>query len=1706
MIAAPTPSPPFPPAAPLPPAAPPAPAPALPVAAPAPAALAAFERTLLPQDIARHDAAAHLLRTPDPKAPLVASPGPSGPQVPVGTAPQELLREVAAQLRRSGVEPGTLFKSLDTSGSGRLSAQDLATMALTFWPELSQADLNDLFRTVARNGNGFIEIGEFCAALGFDDRSAMSTMRIIQSLAQLDGALQIVVDRIRNSIVEADVAVDEVFRRLDKASLGYLRHEDISRMAFTFDEQLTGHQLDTLFRHFDPRGCGIVDLESFKRCLGFLVSAEDAGRPLDQAVMARIAQAAKTLQSRGYGVQDAFLLFDTNRNGFLDLNEFYRLLLTCDARVSQRESDAVFAQVSGPSGRVDMQQFAKAFSLDASGLTAMRPAAPRPQVEPRYQSQLAQVQGWLEPALLAQDLALSGRDRMSRADFDRLVLAMEPQLGAPELERIWRLSGASPDVGLAELVQRFQSEALLSGSDPWAEAALRRIVSRLGPALSSPGDLFRRFNLSGSGGLSSAEFERMLLTQDPRMSREEVNALWRLADRDGNGYIDLYEFVGVLRRAQLEVAKSAAPAQAPPGFSDRQRILEAHVTQLERRLRERGVTLLRACELLDTSASGLLDRSALRRILQGAGMDFADWEQEELILRCDTTASGMLNYRELIRQFNFEAQAKAIRGWQQAPIPAPSAPGYPSAPAAPAAPGPSPKEKAVADRIDQLRARLKDSGLTLAQGFAYFDPSTSGYLDRAGFMRMLDWAQVSMQAWEQDALFERCSGGRPGLLNYNDVVNQFDVSKQAAAAKVAALASWWYQHSTNLAELFRMFDADGNGLLEKAELGLLLQTADPSMTEGMSNQIFELSASGGRVGFQEFSKSFGISADSLAPPTPAAAPAAWLAGPDPNSFAAQALQSPAVQALVSRIQTWLEPALLAKSVGVESLGGGSRGGRLSKGDFDRLCLGVDPGLQERELLRLFGQARASQASPARALPEEIEVAAFLRHFGPESPEPPRGHGQDQWAMAMLRRIARVASSALAGPEQAFRKFDLDGSGTLSSLEFERFLRVQEPSLTQNDVEWLWRLADSDNDGQITLNEFSVAVQQLQIEAARVQGHQASVAGHQVIEVKMALLARMLHQRSFSLEKALAVYDRDRSGFLDKASFKQLLGAMQFKLAEWEVDEVIGQCDTACDGRLDSRELLRRLGISLGVPQPPGAPLPPAAPGAPAAPVAPGAPRPPGAPGAPKVPGAPPGPAAPGPPGPPRAPGAPLPPAAPGAPKVPGAPPGPGAPGPPGPPRAPGAPLPPAAPGAPKVPGAPPGPAAPGPPGPPRAPGAPLPPAAPGAPKVPGVPPGPGAPGPPGPPRAPGAPTAPGAPRPLGAPAAPGAPRVPGAPPPPGAAAAPGPPRAPGAPLPPAAPGAPPKVPGAPPGPAAPGPPRPPGAPLAPAAPGAPRPPGAPGAPGPPAAPGAPRAPGAPLPHGAPAAPGAPRPPGPPLSPGAPRPPISPSSPASPRTPGPPGAPRPPGAPGAPPGPAAPGAPRAPGAPAAPCAPKAPSSLLSSRPQTSPAPPAAPSPPRGLSAPGAPKAPSSSSSSRPLTSPAPPAAPGAPRAPGLGGSSSSSRPGPPGPPGAPGRPAPPAGPGRPTAPGAPAAPAAPGLPGSGPLSPSRSSAPAPPGRGFGSPTTSPPAAPGVRTPGPPGAPGRPLGAPPGAPPAAPGRPLGAPPGRPGAGLSRPGAFR
>ncbi|CAE8658030.1 unnamed protein product, partial [Polarella glacialis] len=107
-----------------------------------------------------------------------------------------------------------------------------------------------------------------------------------------------------------------------------------------------------------------LNYKEMTRQFDFEVQARAAARAAsagteDKAAWEKIGQVAQQLYARGASLVESFAPYDRNRDGYLDQQEFHQFLSTCDPNVQVRESNAVFARVAAPLGRIDAHQFGK---------------------------------------------------------------------------------------------------------------------------------------------------------------------------------------------------------------------------------------------------------------------------------------------------------------------------------------------------------------------------------------------------------------------------------------------------------------------------------------------------------------------------------------------------------------------------------------------------------------------------------------------------------------------------------------------------------------------------------------------------------------------------------------------------------------------------------------------------------------------------------------------------------------------------------------------------------------------------------------------------------------------------------------------------------------------------------------------------------------------------------------------------------------------------------------------------------------------------------------------------------------------------------------------------------------------------------------------------------------------------------------------------
>lgn len=58
--------------------------------------------------------------------------------------------------------------------------------------------------------------------------------------------------------------------------------------------------------------------------------------------------------------------------------------------------------------------------------------------------------------------------------------------------------------------------------------------------------------------------------------------------------------------------------------------------------------------------------------------------------------------------------------------------------------------------------------------------------------------------------------------------------------------------------------------------------------------------------------------------------------------------------------------------------------------------------------------------------------------------------------------------------QTFKEFDQDGDGFITAVEFRLAMAARREQVTSEEIDSIWKHADTDRDGKINLSEFTEA--------------------------------------------------------------------------------------------------------------------------------------------------------------------------------------------------------------------------------------------------------------------------------------------------------------------------------------------------------------------------------------------------------------------------------------------------------------------------------------------------------------------------------------------------------------------------------------------------------------------------------------------------------
>merc|ERR1719333_1396806 len=500
----------------------------------------------------------------------------------------------------SASEIDALFKKGDLDGDGSIDLQEFiklmfpaATDTLTKLQKSYKniSEIKSAFRKWDSDGDGHItrlELRQVMSsfseaevdtvfALGDMDKSGGIDYQEFISLL-VPGASQLVNKLSSNFKSVADIKA--AFKRLDVNGDGQICRDELRN-----GMRLSDGDLDIVFALADLDGDGEISLGEFVRVMS----------PLTATALARFRNTFTVIED----VVSAFRIIDSNNDGALSKSELESGMNSFGKKFTQVEIDSVFSLADvNADGEINYSEF----------VSVMFPAAANAIAKFRKQNRT------LKNARDAYDrLDIDGDGEIT---YDELVAGLGGDYTANEIDAIFAMGDTDQDGQISFL--EFSKIML-----PACQESLNKFWKCF-KTVTNVRDAFKKFDADGDGQISRQEVMQGASATGLRISSEEVDTLFILGDKDGNGQIDFSEF------AQIMIP--SAPEK---------------IAKLRKCFRNR-TEVEAAYRRWDANRDGSISLNELKAGLSGSGIMFTDQEAETCFAVADTNGDNEVSMEEFV--------------------------------------------------------------------------------------------------------------------------------------------------------------------------------------------------------------------------------------------------------------------------------------------------------------------------------------------------------------------------------------------------------------------------------------------------------------------------------------------------------------------------------------------------------------------------------------------------------------------------------------------------------------------------------------------------------------------------------------------------------------------------------------------------------------------------------------------------------------------------------------------------------------------------------------------------------------------------------------------------------------------------------------------------------------------------------------------------
>jgi len=380
----------------------------------------------------------------------------------------------------------TQFRKYDADGDGVVTEEELLA-GMTEGREFTRDQAKLAFELADTNSDGKIDISEFVYLMFPSAKEAIANLR---------------------KAFKGPADVSKKFKQWDANADGRLSFEELKEAAGKDSSKfLSDEDVNAIFIVGDVNQDGEIDEEEFSRLM--VPSVAD--------IVAKFRYAHKTVDD----VRKAFKTFDKDGDGAIDRGELHKVLTNYKFNFSDQEVEIVFkAGDIDNDGCINFEEF----------MYLMCPSTE--QIVKKFRQNYRTVNE-VKSAFRRYDKNRSGS--LNESELKRMMMSTGQSFSEVEIHAIMNLGDKDGDgeIDLEEFM------ALMTPSASETLAKIRKGVT----CIQDVKGLFKAIDVDGDGLLSK---EEMLTSPGCKFDREEVEAIYEVGDSNGDGVLDIGEFIAIM--------------------------------------------------------------------------------------------------------------------------------------------------------------------------------------------------------------------------------------------------------------------------------------------------------------------------------------------------------------------------------------------------------------------------------------------------------------------------------------------------------------------------------------------------------------------------------------------------------------------------------------------------------------------------------------------------------------------------------------------------------------------------------------------------------------------------------------------------------------------------------------------------------------------------------------------------------------------------------------------------------------------------------------------------------------------------------------------------------------------------------------------------------------------------------------------------------